>query len=138
MKYLFSCIIIVSLFSCQDKDATPTGPINDTFDPATATLLKKGILMSAVHTVSGTAAIYESNGKKTLLLDPFSTDNGPDLKIYLSKAVNAKEYIKLDKLKSTTGKQSYSIPDGTTINDYNFVHIWCEQFSVDFGHAEMK
>jgi hypothetical protein len=88
--------------------------------------------------VSGTAAIYDSNGKKILLLDPFSTDNGPDLKVYLSKTENASSYIKLDKLKSTMGKQSYTIPDGTNLSEYNYVHIWCEQFSVDFGHAELK
>ena len=135
LLYLFAFLLLIS---CQEKDATPNVPVDDTFDPATATLIKQGMLISVVHTVSGTATIYDSNGKKILLLDPFSTDNGPDLKVYLSKTESASSYIKLDKLKSTVGKQSYTIPDGTNLSEYNYVHIWCEQFSVDFGHAELK
>ena len=41
--------------------------------------------MGVGHTVSGTVKIYDDAGKKAVVLDPFSSQNGPDLKIYLSK-----------------------------------------------------
>jgi hypothetical protein len=90
------------------------------------------------HTVSGTAAIYSSAGKKVILLDPFSSQNGPDLRVYLSKDANASSYISMGKLKSTTGKQSYEVPGNPDVADYKYIMIWCEQFTVVFGRAELQ
>ncbi len=87
---------------------------------------------------TGTASIYDQGGVKYVVLDPLNANNGPDLKVYLAKDINAKDYIRLGSLKSTTGKQSYAVPGTPTISDYNYVHIWCEAFSVDFARAEVK
>ena len=137
MKKLFLLSIVV-LSSCKEDDATPSAPINDNFNPSTATLLKSGSLTGIGHTVSGTVALYDTGSEKIILLDPFSSQNGPDLKVYLSKDQNASSYISLGILKSTTGKQSYAIPGNPDVTDYNYVMIWCEQFSVVFGRAEIK
>jgi hypothetical protein len=94
--------------------------------------------MGVGHTVSGTVKAYNSNGKKTIVLDPFSSQNGPDLKIYLSKDENASQYINLGPMKSTTGKQSYDVTGMPDLDEYKFVLVWCEQFSVLFGKAELK
>ena len=126
------------LISCGKEDMAPTSPINDAFDPTGATKLKMGTFINKVHVVSGTATIYDSNGKKVLLLDPFMTENGPDLKIYLSLNESASNYINLGNLKSTTGKQSYDIPANTNINDQMYVHVWCQDFSVNFGLAKLQ
>ena len=142
MKQLFIAYLFLVLFSCNKKeDATPatlTAPINDTFNPSTAALIKSGTLVGVGHTVSGTAALFDSTGKKFVLLDPFSSQNGPDLKVYLSKDQNASSYISLGKLKSTSGKQSYEVPGNPVVTDYNYVLIWCEQFSVVFGSAKLQ
>ena len=138
MKRNLIVYLIVVLASCKDQDATPTGPVNDTFDTSSAKVIKGGTLEGIGHTVSGTATVYESTGKKTIVLDPFSSQNGPDLKVYLSKDINAKSYISLGKLKSTNGKQSYEIPDNPDVTDYKYIMIWCEQFTVVFGRAELK
>ncbi|MDZ7645789.1 MAG: DM13 domain-containing protein [Cytophagales bacterium] len=138
MKKLFFICFLVPIISCKEDDATPTGPINDNFDPSTATLLKSGALVGIDHTVSGTAALYDTGSKKIILLDPFNSQNGPDLKVYLSKDINASSYISLGALKSTTGKQSYEIPGNPDVTDYNYVMVWCEQFTVVFGRAEIK
>ncbi len=129
---------ITLIISCKEDDATPTGPINDVFDPTTATLLKSGTLVGIGHTVSGTASLYESGGKKVVLLDPYDSQNGPDLKVYLSKDINASSYISLGALKSVTGKQSYEVPGNPDAAEYNYIMIWCEQFTVVFGRAEIK
>ena len=142
MRHLFFLCLLVGLFSCNKKEeVTPVAPVtpdNDTFNPSTATLIKSGALVGIGHSVSGTAALFDSVGKKILLLDPFSSQNGPDLKVYLSKDQNASSYISLGKLKSTSGKQSYAVPGNPVVTDYNYVLIWCEQFSVVFGSAKLQ
>ena len=40
-------------------------------------------------------------------------------------------------MKSTMGKQSYQLPGNVVVADYDHVLIWCQQFSVLFGKAEM-
>lgn len=138
MKQILPLAIIVMLLSCKDQDATPTGPVNDTFDPSMAMLIKGGSLVGVGHTVNGTATIYEKSSMKTVLLDPFSSQNGPDLRVYLSKDDNAASFISLGKLKSTNGKQSYEVSGNPDVTDYKFVLVWCEEFKVLFGKAELK
>lgn len=138
MKKILPLAIIVMLLSCKDQDATPTGPVNDTFDPSMAMLIKGGSLVGVGHTVNGTATIYEKSGMKIVLLDPFSSQNGPDLRVYLSKDDNAASFISLGKLKSTNGKQSYEVSGNPDVTDYKFVLVWCEEFKVLFGKAELK
>lgn len=137
MKKLVIVICLIQL-ACGIEEATPTVPVNDAFDPDKAQQISVGVIMGINHTASGTAAIYLRDGEYTLLLDPFSSQNGPDLKIYLSKDVSASNYLRLGVLQSTMGKQSYSIPSGISLADYPFVHVWCEQFSVEFARAELK
>lgn len=138
MKKLFILCLSLAMIACTADNVTPTTPVNDTFDPSKATLLKQGALVGIGHTVSGAASIYNDQGTFVILLDPYSSQSGPDLKVYLSKDINASEYINTGKLKSTTGKQFYTVPGTPDISQYNFVHIWCEQFTVVFGRAELK
>jgi len=136
MKIL-SAILLVMMFGCGVEEATPNTPTDDTFMTDDATKISMGTIMGVNHTVSGTATAYELDGKYTLVLDPFQSQNGPDLKVYLSKDVGAKDFVRLGALKSITGKQSYSIPTNITVADYPYAHIWCEAFSVEFARAPL-
>ena len=138
MKKFWILVIVLAAIACKEENATPDKPIDDDFDPTGATISKSGLFVNSAHTVTGTATLYEDAGKKTVLLDPFMSDNGPDLKVYLSKDANATEYINLGVMKSTSGKQSYEIPGNPDISGYKYVLIWCQQFSVLFGKAELK
>lgn len=134
-----SILLYILLVGCSADTVVPTTPAAPTtFNPATATLIKMGTLEGVGHTVSGTAGIYESDGKKYVVLNPYSSQNGPDLKVYLSKDVNASSYISLGNLKSTSGNQSYEVPGMPNIAEYTHIHIWCEQFSVVFGRAALN
>ena len=93
MKNIVFLLLALLALSCQE-DATPTKPIDDNFDTSKATLIKDGIFMGVGHTVSGTAAIYELDGNHYVVLEPFSSQNGPDLRVYLSKDQGISEYIK--------------------------------------------
>jgi hypothetical protein len=135
---IFSAVVLL-LISCQPEDAIPETPVtNDMFDKSKAVLLKQGMLEGIGHTVMGTTSVYEFNGKYVVLLDPYESQNGPDLKVYLSKDEGATEYIRLGQLKSVTGSQSYDVPGNPNIEDYAYVHIWCEKYSVVFGRASVK
>lgn len=139
MKKTLIFFSLILMYACSPEDAAPTTPVNDDpFDESTATLISEGTIMGVNHTASGTASIFESNGKYVVVLDPFSSQNGPDLKVYFSKDAGASEYLRLGNLKSTMGRQSYPIPANTDISKYDFVHIWCEQFSVEFARAELN
>jgi hypothetical protein len=139
MKKIFFLFVVLLSISCsEEENNTPTAPVNDNFDPEQATLLKQGTWMGVGHSVSGTAKIYEENGKKIVVLDPFSSQNGPDLKIYLSKDENASQYINLGAMKSTMGKQSYDITGMPDLGEYRFVLVWCQEFSVLFGKVELE
>jgi len=138
MKKILTLLLAATLVACSDtEDAVPTTPVSDSFDASTATLLRSGMLMgSGSYAVTGTAGIYETNSERLLVLDPFSSSNGPDLKVYLSTSDNASSFVNLGDLKSTTGKQSYTIPASVDITQMKFVLIWCQRFSVRFGKAE--
>jgi hypothetical protein len=137
MKKLLLLFLLGLVLSCNPEDATPTTPANDVFDETKATLLREGTWTgSGNYTVSGVAQIYDDNGKKILLLNNFSSSNGPDLRVYLSTTTSATSFVNLGKLKSTTGKQTYEIPDGTDVDQFKFALIWCQQFSALFGKSE--
>ena len=142
MKNKLILILILGFLSCKDDEMdralSPTAPINDPFNKTTATAIKSGMFMNSAHTVTGTATLYESDGKYYITLEPFMTDNGPDLKIYLSEDAKASKYLKLGELKSTNGKQTYDVPSGTNVSSYKYLLVWCEQFSVNFGYAELN
>ena len=133
MKTLLFIFASLLALSCHPDDATPVQPVNDNFDTTKATLLKQGMLVGVGHTASGTASLYDNSGTSVVVLDPYSSQNGPDLKVYFSKDSDAKEYIRLGNLKSTMGKQVYEVPAGTDLGLYKYIHIWCEKFTVVFA-----
>jgi hypothetical protein len=139
MKHL-AFIFIAVLTACEVEENTPAVAPVDDFDEAMAMLVKQGTFVGiGGHTASGMASIYEnSNGHKVVVLDPYESQNGPDLKVYLSKNVGASSYINLGGLKATIGKQSYAIQGNPSIADYTYVHIWCEKFSVEFARAPLQ
>lgn len=139
MKKLITIIVSSLLFACSPDDATPTTPVSNNPDLSGATLLKQGMFVGqGGHTVSGTVKIYELSAKKYIVFDPYESQNGPDLKVYLSKTESATEYINIGKLMSTSGKQTYEIPGMPDLSQYPYVHIWCEAFSVEFARAMLQ
>jgi hypothetical protein len=140
MKRTLSILVLLSAFGCGDgeENNTPTVPVDDPFEPSAAVLLREGTMVGSGHTVSGTVKVYDDGGQKIVVFDPFTSQNGPDLKVYLSTDEVASEYLNLGALKSTTGKQTYLVTGMPDFDEYKFVLIWCEQFSVLFGVAKLE
>lgn len=91
-----------------------------------------------IHDAQGIARILPVSEASVLRLEEFRSTNGPDLYVYLSTDKDASEFVSLGKLKANIGNQNYDIPAGTDITKYNTVLIWCQQFSVLFGSAELN
>lgn len=87
--------------------------------------------------VSGQAKIYLSNNQYMLKLENFISSNGPDLKVYLSKASSPSDFISLGALKSTNGNQVYEIFGTPDFLQYRFVLIHCERYNHLYGSAEL-
>ena len=90
-----------------------------------------------IHNAEGTALVIPVDSANVLRLEEFRSTNGPDLYVYLSTDKDATDFVNLGQLKANIGNQNYDIPDGTDLSKYNTVLIWCQQFSVLFGSAEL-
>lgn len=113
-------------------------PGDDSSEVSDLNVLTTGNFIDAdsAHKVSGTANIISEGEKTYLRFENFEATNGPDLKVYFSKDLNAQEYVSLGDLKGNIGNQNYEITD-LEYEEYSYVLIWCEAFSVLFGSAEL-
>jgi len=102
---------------------------------------KSGVFVGVgdgIHDAQGDALVIPlENGQKVLRLEDFRSTNGPDLYVYLATDSGASDYVSLGRLKANIGNQNYDIPAGTDLSKYDNVLIWCKQFSVLFGSAEL-
>ncbi len=132
-------LIAFSFLGCS-KDNTPvTAPVDTSFDVANATLLRQGTFSgNRNYTVSGSVKLYDFKGKKYIYFENFSSNNGPDLKVYIATSNNASQFISLGALKATSGTQVYLITAPPDFAQYNRVLIWCQQFSVLFGASGLQ
>ena len=138
MSQLFKLAIIFLLIASCSKDETSTAIIDDP-RVTTGTVLAQGSLNGNMsYKVSGTAKLIEDNGVKSVRLENFSSSNGPDLKVYLAKDARASSFINLGNLKSVSGNQNYPISSMINNSEYKFILIWCQQFGVLFGSAEIN
>jgi len=91
-----------------------------------------------IHDVKGESRVLFLDEKIDVLrLENFKSTNGPDLYVYLSTDTEATDIVNLGALKANTGNQNYEIPDGTDLEKYNHVLIWCKSFGVLFGSADL-
>jgi hypothetical protein len=93
------------------------------------------------HNAEGLAKVIPSDvrgGRTILRLENFKSTNGPNVHLYLSTDKAASNFIDLGRLKANNGNQNYNIPVGTDLAKYNTALIWCKDFSILFGSAQLK
>lgn len=91
-----------------------------------------------IHNAKGTAKILSLADDKVLRFENFKATNGPDLYVYLATDEKATDFVNLGPLKANIGNQNYQIPKGTDLTKYDTALVWCKQFSVLFGHANLS
>ncbi len=125
------------------RASTPAAPPT----PAAPRELLRGSFVSQAHDTSGSAVVLElADGSRVLRLEGLDTDDGPDLKVWLTDApatadgggaVDQGRYLALGDLKGNRGNQNYPIPAGADLSGLTTVSIWCDRFNVSFGAAAL-
>jgi len=92
------------------------------------------------YSATGTAVLEVEGTQATLRFESdFQTQSGPGLFVYLSpNENNVTGGINLGGLQSTSGEQSYAVPEAVNTADMNFAIIYCMPFSVPFGAAPLQ
>ncbi len=124
-------------------DDEATGDDGATNDTAADTANQPGGIVTIFSGAFSGESRYEIVGRADVLNDgseqrflrfeDFSSDNGPDLKVYL-RAENG-DFVSLGELKGNIGSQNYEIPVDVDLSVFSEVQIWCERFGVNFGSA---
>lgn len=123
-------------FPATAPAATPAAPVE----------LASGAFHGVAHETKGKATIYRlPNGQRVLRLTEFETSNGPDLRLFLVAAPDARDndtvknagYIELGKLKGNIGDQNYEVPATVDLAKYQAATVWCNRFSVNFATAPL-
>jgi len=134
---LFAVLTVLMFFACK-KETTSTTPVNEV-PITTAMAIDSGYFSNGPYgRVTGTAKIYKTGNNYELALENFSSSNGPDLKVYLSKEKQPVNFINLGSLKSTAGNQLYAIPASVNVKDYEYALIHCQQYNHLFGFAQLR
>ncbi len=110
-----------------------------------AVTVKSGQFENINYMTSGKASLQKEGEKYSIVFEEdFSTPNGPDLVVYLTKnsekttREDIKVGIELGKLKSIKGKQVYELPAETNISEFNSVSIHCKAFNVPWSFARFS
>ena len=110
-----------------------------------AAMMKMGMFERLNYMTSGAAMLENKDGKHFVVFgDDFTTPNGPDLVVYLTKNTgpstrqDVRDGIQLAPLKSVMGKQVYEIPEGVDVNQFNSVTIHCRAFNVPWSYAPLR
>ncbi len=135
--------------SSSEKTATPsasaTSEVTDVLEPQIVTLAEGSFIPRGRYSGEGTAMVLsDGSDQRFVRFENFSTDNGPDLRVYLSASdANADsgtfddDFIDLGVLKGNIGDQNYEIPAGVDLSVHDTVVVWCVRFSTPFTAADL-
>ncbi len=135
MKYLFSILLITVFISFCTKQ--PTQGDSSTI-PSSLTTISQGTFSNGVHNVSGAVKLASDGaGKKYLVFTDLKTEAGPDIRIWMATSKDGSNYSEIS---STVKVGSYAleVPGSVDTNSKKFVLVWCKQFSVLFGSAQLN
>lgn len=96
------------------------------------------VIDTPAHPASGFVRAVEAEGKTYVRYEEYKTINGPDLYVYLSKDIDAKEFVDLGKVRATEGNINYEVPKNVDLGEYRYALTWCKQFGVLFNFADLS
>jgi hypothetical protein len=116
---------------------------SDRMDPPgagmTAMTMDDGMFAgSQGHHAAGKAAVTPGmNGRWVLTLSDLEVDKVPDGHVYLTRDGDHMHGVHLGKLERFMGTVAYELPAGTDPANYDSVVIWCREFNVEIGRANL-
>jgi hypothetical protein len=119
--------------------------VTDAPAPQIVTLAEGAFVPLGRYSGEGTAAVLnDGSDQRFLRFENFSTDNGPDLRVYLTASdANGDagafddDVVDLGVLKGNIGAQNYEIPPAVDLSVYDTVVVWCVRFSTPFTAADL-
>ena len=96
-----------------------------------------GVVGTAGHPASGSVSVIQAQDGTYVRYENYKTINGPDLYVYVSKDLDAKEFVSLGEIRGTEGNINYKVPEGVSLKEYKYVLTWCKQFGVLFNSADV-
>ena len=134
--FIFLMIPFLLATSCS-KDELEVISEETTNDPS-AVVAYAGSFVTEVHTTSGKVSVLKStNGDYSLKIEDLKSDAGPDLRIWIAEDKRAANYIEVSDVVKN-GTYTLDLPKDIDYSKRKYVLIWCKQFSVLFGSAELK
>ncbi len=110
------------------------GPVSAVFADTSGTFVGA----SEHITTGGVSITKNADGTSTVTFDAnFSLDGAPDPHVGFGKDGIFADGANLGELKQITGTQSYIVPAGIDISDFNELYIWCLEFAVPLGVAKL-
>jgi short subunit fatty acids transporter len=132
-QYAFTALLMTLLFSCKKENVTVTTPISTGL-----TTIYQATFTASAHPTTGTVKLSkDAAGKKYLVFEGFKTDAGPDLRVYLAEDLKATNFVEIAS-KVTDGTYQLDVASTVDTDKKRKVLIWCKQFSVLFGSADLK
>lgn len=139
---LSSALIVVFVLSCKKKedDPEPAQQVTQTVTESSQTL-KTGVFTGYDHNLAGKASIVKDGGNHILRLTEYNMTSGPDVDLLLSKSASysAANVVKISDLNGsyTNSDINFTLPSSLDWAQYPYVIVWCQQFSVNFGTANL-
>lgn len=142
----------LAVIAGDSEDGTPdvaVAGVQNVVDGAPTDALSvevSGNFFNGAHNTSGAVRIEEKNGQKILIFaDDFTTEDGPDLHVYLAGVQNpqssadlhAEGDVDLGALTNVDGAQEYVIPNDLDFDPASVV-VYCVPFKVVFGYANLN
>lgn len=138
-KVILIVLLSCWLMACSKESPLTEVPARDNIDTTNGVVKYNGTFISAPgESASGTALILLKNGVYSVALSNMKVGGGPDLHVYLAKQIQPIDFIDLGKLKSTNGDQVYQVANNIDFTAYKYALIFCQQYNVLFGSAELK
>ena len=132
MKLLSTAIIAIT---------AATFSFSPVFADDTNTIAASGSFTGANDhiTTGGVQIVKTADGGAVVILDSdFSLDGAPDPRVGFGKDGEYVAATDLGKLQNLTGVQVYVVPPTVNVDDFNEVYIWCLQFNVSLGSADIS
>ncbi|ANQ51340.1 DM13 domain-containing protein [Flammeovirga sp. MY04] len=149
LLYFIFLAFTLTMISCNDNEKPDALSEDDVLasqeeSDSTAVVADENMDGFLSGTFEGSSAHPSTTGMVTLdgrqlsFNDEFYSDSGPDLFIYLAQDLEGNGFVNLGTLKSTRGVQTYEVPEDIDFTKNKYVLVWCQQFAVLFGSAELQ
>ena len=91
------------------------------------------------HITTGKVTVEKINsGYIVKLAADFSLDGAPDPSVGFGKDGEYDKNSNVGDLITITGAQTFLVPEGVDVSQFNEIYIWCDKFSVPLGVAALN